>query len=204
MNADTAAAPQRQRWILVLLVILFAAPVTLAWVLFFFTDVGRNGGGTNHGRLINPPRQLPDMALSDPSGRNRNATLYGKWSLVYLVDGTCDRECARNLYRLRQIRLAQGRRALRVQRVLLDMAPGRANLSPGQLRDYAGQLIAEPADPEKLLRQFRLSDGDQPVSAGRTYLIDPRGYLMMSYERDADPGGIINDLQHLLRYTGSG
>jgi len=204
MTADTAPAPHRQRWILILVVILFAAPVTLAWVLFFFTDVGRDGGGTNHGQLIDPPRRLPNLSLSDPSGRNPNASLYGKWSLVYLVDGKCGRECGRNLYRLRQIRLAQGRHALRVQRVLIDLGPGQVSLSPGQLQDYAGQLLAEPADPATLQQQFRLSEGDQPVSAGRTYLVDPRGFLMMSYKRDANPSGIIDDLQHLLRYTGSG
>lgn len=203
MTVDAAPTPHRQRWILILLVILFAAPITLAWVLFFFTDVGRDGDGTNHGRLVDPPRQLPELSLTDPAGGNRKASLYGKWNLVYLVDGACGRECGQNLYRMRQVRLAQGRHALRVQRVLLDLGPGRVRLSPGQLADYAGQLIAEPADPEQWLRQFRLAEGEQPVSAGRLYLVDPRGFLMMSYERGVAPGGIIDDLQHLLRYTGS-
>ncbi|MEJ2761432.1 MAG: hypothetical protein P8126_07835 [Gammaproteobacteria bacterium] len=199
MSSETTPAQRRQRRILILLVALFAAPVVLAWLLFYFTQVGRGGDGTNHGRLIDPPRQLADLSLIDPNGGA--ASLYGKWSLVYLVDGECRSECDQNLYRLRQIRLAQGRHAMRVQRVLLDVGPGHVTLSPRQRHDYAGQLIADPENPGPLLRQFRLAEGDKPLSAGRTYIIDPRGFLMMSYERDADPSGIIDDLQHLLRYS---
>ena len=199
MTSEITPVQRGQRRTLILLAVLFAAPVALAWLLFYFTQVGHGGHGTNNGTLIDPPRQLANLSLIDPDGGT--ASLYGKWNLVYLVDGECGRECEQNLYRLRQIRLAQGRHALRVQRVLLDLGAGRLTLSPKQRRDYAGQLIAEPADPGPLLRQFRLSEGDQPLRAGRTYIVDPRGFLMMSYERDADPSGIIADLQHLLRYS---
>jgi len=204
-ESETTPARRGQKWTLILLVSLFAAPVILAWLLFNYTQIGRGGGdGTSHGHLIDPPRQLPDLSLADPAGDGETAKLYGKWSLVYLVDGDCDRRCDQNLYRLRQIRLAQGRHADRVQRVLLDLGPGRAGLTARQQQEYAGQLLADPVSPAGLLQQFRLAAGDQPVAAGRTYIVDPRGFLMMSYAADTDPGGIIDDLKRLLRYSGSG
>jgi cytochrome oxidase Cu insertion factor (SCO1/SenC/PrrC family) len=204
-ETEMAPARRRQKWIVVLLAALFAAPAILAWLLFHYTQVGRGGGdGTSHGHLVQPPRQLPDLPLADPAGDGGTAKLYGKWSLVYLVDGECGRRCEQNLYRLRQIRLAQGRHADRVQRVLIDVGPGHVGLSSRQRHEYAGQLLADPDQPGRLLEQFRLSDGDLPLAAGRTYIVDPRGFLMMSYAADTDPGGIIDDLKRLLRYSGVG
>jgi len=204
MKTEVTAEQRRQRRTLILLALLFAAPFTLAWLLFNYTQFGRGEATTSHGRLINPPRQLADLPLTDPGKAQTAAHLYGKWSLVYLVDGECGRRCEQNLYRLRQIRLAQGKHARRVQRVLLDLGPGHASLSPRQLRDYSGQLLADPADTSGLLARFRLAQGDEPVAAGRTYIVNPRGFLMMSYEADADPAGIIDDLRQLLRYSGVG
>ena len=51
------------------------------------------------------------------------------------------------------------------------------------------------------LDAFRLAAGDDPLAAGRLYLVDPRGYLMMSYAADADPQNIISDLKRLVRYS---
>lgn len=204
MKTDITPEQRKQRRTLILLALLFAAPFILAWLLFNYTQFGRGDASTSHGQLINPPRQLADLTLTDPGNAQAAAHMYGKWSLVYLIDGECGRRCEQNLYRLRQIRLAQGKHAHRVQRVLLDLGPGHVTLSSRQLRDYAGQLLADPEDRAILLARFRLSQGDEPLAAGRTYIVDPRGFLMMSYEADADPAGIIDDLHHLLRFSGVG
>ena len=97
---------RKQRRMLIVLALIFAAPFALSWLLFNYTSFGRGGATTNHGQLINPPRQLADMALHDLAHPDVPASLYGKWNLVYLVDGTCDTRCAQNLYRMRQVRLA--------------------------------------------------------------------------------------------------
>lgn len=204
MKTDITPEQRKQRRTLILLALLFAAPFTLAWLLFNYTQFGRGGASTSHGQLINPPRQLADLALTDPGNAQAAGHLYGKWSLIYLIDGECGRRCEQNLYRLRQIRLAQGKHARRVQRVLLDLGPGHVALTSLQSRNYRGQLLADPVDASDLLARFRLAPGDSPVAAGRTYIVDPRGFLMMSYEADADPAGIIDDLRHLLRYSGVG
>ena len=43
-----------------------------------------------------------------------------------------------------------------------------------------------------------------PLPAHRIYIVDPRGFLMMSYTPDTDPAGIIKDLKRLLRYSSIG
>lgn len=206
MNNEAAKAQTgKQKRIILLLVIVFLLPMTLSYFLFYFTSFGQGGGEASHGILIEPPRQLPDLVLRKAGVAGREETgLYGKWSLVYLVEDRCGEACDQNLYRMRQLRLAQGKHGTRVQRVLLSLGSERVQLNDRQLREYAGQLISSPQDPAGLLDRFRLQEDDQPLMENRLYLVDPRGFLMMSYPSDIDPGGIIDDMKRLLRYSGSG
>jgi len=188
----------RARLILIALVAIFAAPPVVSWLLFRYTDIGRDGGG--HGDLVQPPRPLPDIALLD--GATGGGPLHGRWTLLYLARGECTASCADALYRMRQIRLATGRNAEHVQRVLVS--PGIDSAARARLAaDWPGQLfIADEAFAGSDV--FSLEPGDDPAAAGRVYLIDPRGNLMMSYGPQADPDGIIADLRRLLRHARSG
>jgi glutathione peroxidase-family protein len=47
-------------------------------------------------------------------------------------------------------------------------------------------------------------DEQQPMAARRVYLVDPLGNLMMRYEPDDEPKGMIKDLERLLKYSGLG
>jgi hypothetical protein len=200
-DVPTTAGNRRQKWILIGLVALFLAPIVGSYVLFNFTSLGQGGGGASYGDLIQPPRQLPDQALTPISGSETTGHLYGKWSLVYLVDGACDRDCEQNLYRMRQLRLAQGKHGTRVQRVLINFGEARLQFGDRIKQEYAGQWILRPDEAAGLLAQFRLVEGDEPLPAQRLYLVDPRGFLMMSYAPGTDPGGIIDDMKRLLRYS---
>lgn len=208
MNTPEKPKGFDQRWILAILFILFALPAALSWFLFNYTDFARGGkGAASHGELIIPPRLLPDVELQDPAGLSREpARLYGKWSLVYLLDGRCGRDCEQNLYRMRQIRLAMGKNAHRVQRLLMNYGNVPVSLNERQLREYPGQLMLKAAYANGFNGPalFELSEGDNPLSAHRIYIVDPRGFLMMSYAPDADPAGIIEDLKQLLRYSSIG
>ena len=42
------------------------------------------------------------------------------------------------------------------------------------------------------------------LEAGRIYLVDPLGNLMMSYQPEDEPRGMIKDLERLLKYSGLG
>jgi len=52
-----------------------------------------------------------------------------------------------------------------------------------------------------LLAVFPTYDGAAPDAAGRSYLVDPLGNLMMSYPADAAPKGMLKDLKRLLRLS---
>jgi hypothetical protein len=195
-----AAAKPRARLILIALVVIFAAPPLVSWLLFRYTDIGRGGHG--HGMLIQPPRPLADAALTDGAGGG--ARLHGRWTLLHLAPGGCPASCADALHRMRQVRLALGRNAERVQRVLV--LPAETGTPPAQLlAEWPGQWFISGADARFAApATFRLAPGEDPVAAGRLYLVDPQGFLMMAYAPDADPDGIIADLRRLLRYSRSG
>ena len=196
------------RTMVIVLCAVFALPPLLSWYLFNYTDLGRAGaGGGEHGELIVPPRPLPDWTLIDPAAENETAvSLRGKWTLLYLLDGACGQGCVQNLYKMRQLRLATGKRAGRVQRAVLVANGDRDALSREQLREYPGQLALYPgpAPAADVLSLFALTAADDPFSQDRLYLIDPQGNLMMAYAGTAEPKGIIKDLTRLLKYSRSG
>lgn len=181
---------------LLLLILVFVLPTVISWYLVFFTDYG-HGGGAEHGVLITPPRLLDNIELNrfdNDSGPDGPFHLHGKWSLLFFVRGDCDKICEENLYRLRQIRLATGRRLSRVQRIMVvdtDVSVvGRRY--PGQFYVYRNQLS------DSFLSGF----ADQGQDDGKSiFMIDPRGFLMMRYVGDVDPMGVIRDLTRLLRIS---
>ena len=191
----------RKPIILVCLFAVFALPPLLSWYAFHYTDLGKQRGTGGHGTLITPPRPLPAWTLADRNGAE--TPLHGKWTLVYPLQGECRETCLQNLYRMRQLRLATGKNAGRVQRAVLVVNGGRNALTGEQLQDFPGQLVLFPEDMDgdALRSLFGLSAGDRPFAENRLYLVDPLGNLMMSYAGTADPGGIIKDLARLLKYS---
>ncbi len=192
-----------KRLALVAILLIFSSPILVSWWLLNYTDFSRDEAPASHGKLIVPPRPLQDTvltSLSDPSSRQH---LHGKWSLVYLQAGTCRKHCLDNLYKMRQLRLASGEYAPRIQRVLVIVGTDTAPLSEDQKQFFAGQLLLRAEESAQLssLKIFGLSDDDNPLAQRRLYLVDPLGNLMMSYAPDTEPSGIIKDLKRLLRYS---
>jgi hypothetical protein len=199
MSGTHTAVRNRERLVLPGLVALFLAPWLLSWWLFQFTEFGRTGTAGSHGDLVLPPRPLPDAVLIDPADSDRLLHLHGKWSLVYRAGNGCRVDCDYNLYKMRQLRLAMGSDADRVQRVLVVDGAQTSVLSEVQLRNYEGQLLMRASDfrPERRPP----NEAIEPALEGDLYLVDPLGNLMISYAPDTPPGGIIKDLKRLLRYS---
>ena len=189
----------RSRAALILVALLFIAPILAAWILH--ASGYRATATVNHGDLVKPVRPLGELAVralgageAIPAGFPQ-----GKWTFVYIQQGPCEAVCREALYNMRQARLAQGKNLQRVQRLLLWVEPPEPALAAELTRHYPGLLQALPMD-DNLLAQFALEPGEDPAAAHRIYLIDAHGNLMMSYPPGADPKGIIEDLERLLKY----
>jgi cytochrome oxidase Cu insertion factor (SCO1/SenC/PrrC family) len=201
------AARRRSRLSLIFVLGMFAAPLAIAWLVLSVFPEWAPTGRINHGELVTPVRPLPAFQLRTLTGESLDETfLRGKWTIVYLAQGSCDRLCVEGLYNIRQVRLAQGKNIDRLQRLLLWNDVGVSAEQRLELQEhFPGQVIvpmSEQGSPA-LLETFVL-DTRQPLEAGRIYLVDPLGHLMMRYEPEDESRGMIEDLERLLKYSSLG
>ena len=196
---DDVNSNKKNKIIIIVIVLVFITPSTLSWYVFNHTNFLESRGASNYGQIITPPIQLEDLSLIDPLNAERNNTLHGKWSMIYVAE-SCDEICMENVYRMRQIHMGIGKYSLRVQKVLF-----LTNQHPGELSklfiNYAGQQVisTDSVDLDALLGKFRSEKIITPTKAGHIYISDPLGNLMMSYPPEINPKGILKDLKKLLR-----
>ncbi len=188
---------------LVLTAAVFIVSPILAWLIHAgVIDIGlETAGGKNRGELIHPARLLAGFELVDDEGQPIDRENFlGKWSLLEIVDNACLEDCMKNIYKMRQLRLAIGKDAYRMQRVVIaekdtDMRKIMSD-NPGTLF----YRIVEKSQP--MLAQFPgYVEGDISLIAGRIYIVDPLGNLMMRYPGNVDPSDILEDMRHLLKAT---
>ena len=191
------------RIVLVLTAAVFVLSPLLAWLVHIgVVDVGLEAGqGKNRGELIHPARPLQGFGLLDAAGNNIGRDDFlGKWSLFEVAERPCVDDCMKNIYKMRQVRLAIGKDAYRVQRVVI--AEQGTDLMKLQ-QDNPGTLVYRISDDSKpLLVKFPgYIEGGIAGIGSRIYIIDPLGNLMMRYAKNADPSDILKDLRQLLKAT---
>jgi hypothetical protein len=202
MSRDAASVRGRNLRTLAALAALFMLPLALAFFVYYGT-AWRPAGHVNHGKLIAPPRALPALSLPEaapggdvPAATGGAAPFRGRWSLVYVGPGGCDRECRSALVVMRQTRLALNTDMTRLERVFL--ASGECCARDFLVHEHPGLRVLDATgrEGERLLREFP-TDG-----RGHTlYVVDPLGNLMMSYDARRDPHGLLEDLKKLLRLS---
>ena len=191
----------RGRLSLFLLILAFFLPVLAAWYMVFFTDFGRqNDGSVAHGVLIQPPRQLSNLHLHHAKLSTAKFNLHGQWSMLVFQHSKCETACWDRLYKMRQIRLAMGRRMGQVQKVIVLTNNTEINFVDQLAEDYPQQLYILGS---KIGYDFMQPFEDQDIfNSNPLFLIDTAGFLMMRYSEDVNPSGIIKDLNRLLRISG--
>ena len=194
----------RPRIVLIVLAILFLAPVITAWWLHWGLQ-WRPAETINHGVLVAPPRRLDIRypLLTSEGTPLRSNYLRGRWTLVTIGDANCAAACANNYYKIRQVAIAQGKNMRRVQR--LNLIVSNHESPPYVVSEYPGMDVAVLSSLTRatFLAAFSF-DGVDPVHAHRVYLVDPLGNLMMYYHRDAEPAGMLKDLRRLLKISSIG
>jgi cytochrome oxidase Cu insertion factor (SCO1/SenC/PrrC family) len=154
----------------------------------------RPQSGMNHGELLET-RPLPPAVLSDLAGNTFTSDkLLGKWLLVTIQSPACDEKCQRKLYYLRQVRITQGENMGRIERLWLLRGEG---LPDAQLvAAHPGLRIARPKEPAWLAEFPTKGDALEHI-----YLIDPMGNLVLRYDDDVNPKGMVSDLTRLLKIS---
>ncbi len=202
--------------------------LTATWLWYFVVrgDLDLVGmlGTANNGTLVQPPRQLYRAGLREAGGadfvpaserpRGEGGGEPPRWMLLVPLAGpSCDAVCEHTLYLTRQIHLAMGKELNRIGRYLVaDSDLGEVTLEVTQLSDqrpappsfsaYLGVeqrgLIALELPPD----QHRALFSEYHADPTTWYLVDPAGWVMMSYNDAIHYKDVIADLKFLLKNSG--
>lgn len=188
-------SPLAGRRTLGLLVLLFFAPLLVSFWLYY-GSAWRPSGRTNHGELIEPPRQLPPLASDAANAPTAVALFRDRWSLVYVGDGGCDAACRETLYVMRQTHAALGRLGPRVQQIFLANT-GCCDRSFLAREHPALRVIdASGAGAAALLAALGHEQRTRAI-----FIVDPLGNLVMRYDTQLGPRGLLQDLKKLLELS---
>lgn len=194
---------RKARISLVLLFVLFSAPVLLAWYVYFAGTEWIPKGKVNRGELVIPARPLKLPLAVDVDGKpvDTEPMWAHFWTMVYLGPGSCDRHCEEQLYKIRQIRHGTNKNMYRVATAYFisdGKAPDKPDFLAGE-HPKLNTLIMQ--DRQAILDQFRVGSETDAETEGRIYLVDPLGNLMMRYEPDVNPSDIGKDLKRVLKVS---
>ncbi|MBP6723442.1 MAG: hypothetical protein KA137_01300 [Halioglobus sp.] len=205
------------------LLLIAGIPVTMilgaTWLWYFVVqgdlDLVGTLGTANRGALVQPPRQIDEAGVREPNGSDFNyLNLEPKWTMVIPgAAGRCDTDCEHTLYLTKQIHTAMGKEYNRLRRIYVsETGPGDTRLSvqalsdkrpaPASFATFLAQehrglkpLVLDAGGMNSLFAEFR-------TDPTRWYLVDPSGWLMMSYNRDNSYKDVMADLKFLLNNAG--
>ena len=171
---------------LLLLAAFFLVPIVASFVAYRYVKPEPTA---NYGELLKPVLVPSTLMIGTSQEPFIFGQLSGKWILVASDSGACPAACAEKLSTMLRARLALGRNASRIERVLV-VDDGR--LAPDLAQAFPGMIAAT------------LPAGQQmPAGAGtdrdHIYLVDPHGNVMMRWPAKADGPRMIKDLDRLLR-----
>jgi hypothetical protein len=192
LDAAGVARQRKSRRTLALVAAVCIAPFVGSFALYWFWQPSAR---INYGDLLEGVA-VPAGALAAHAGGKPFdfAQLKGRWIFVTVDSGACDDYCQKKLWKMRQVRLTQGKYPERIERVWLvtDALPVSAETA----KAYEGTWIAN-AQTGDVLKAF-------PYSGARRdhiFLVDPLGNVVLRYPKDADPSRMKKDITRLLRVS---
>lgn len=198
MNTSNASiAKSRLKFIFILF--LFFGPLIASFIWYYgFGAVLAPKGESNHAPLVTPVVALDSFSNSTYEGSEiTGEDLKKQWTIVHILPSLCDEQCKLAMYHTRQTRVAVGKDAHRVSRVLItddDQFVEELGFN------HADAAILKPGDNglEKQLLRVRESSSAGPNDG---VLIDPLGNAMMIVPLDLDPKLLLKDLKKLLKLS---
>lgn len=193
--SEPPEAPRSQRRTLLILAALFFLPLAAAFLLYYGMD-WRPAGGTNHGELLQPVKQMPPGADSLFKGATEDSK---NWVLVYVGDGKCNEDCRQALVFARQTRLSLNKEMTRVNRAFLSI--GNCCDLAYIDKEHPGLKVRDVSEPEVYEQLMEVLPQDDLSHS--LFVVDPLGNIVMRYDvRDEkNRKGALEDLKKLLKLS---
>jgi hypothetical protein len=186
----------RSRAMILLIALISFVPFGLAW--YYARNPNLITQHNNYGHLIQPARPMgyADLFTLPVTTVEALQEIKGRWVLLQVAPASCQEICRETLYKTRQSQLMLNKEIARVRRLLLvPEGTGTVDL-PALLKDDATLLVS--GAPPLLMRQLTEAIGQAP-NEGMVLLMDPLANVMMWYDANFDPYGLVKDLRHLLK-----
>jgi len=191
-NNPAHTRPRGQLKLLAICAVVFG-PILIAGLMAHF-EVGIPQSHSNKSELVEPPIQLDDWQLKvTPVG-------YGApWRLLVTSPGACAEACQQLVHEARQINVAVGREADRVEH-LLATGVSLSSVQQQQLEKRFPRLQQAQLSPSAY------SNTLQPLAAAwrqgpQLWLVDPLGRVVL-HQNATEPGKhLLDDLKRLLKLS---
>ena len=177
----------RRRLGLILIVLLFVTPILTAYVL---NALGwRPSGMRNYGTLIEPAQDLTAARFVLDDGKPLSwEDEDWSWTLIALTGPDCKEKCLARIDELRRARLTLNQNAHRVRVVVLDGTLPESAIAPLK-------PVHRARDTDQKLTAFRPAKSDDVGAV----LVDPHGFLILSYPAGYDANLLRKDLARLIK-----
>lgn len=182
-----------------ILVVVTILPVLAGWLLYLNPGL-LPAARVHHGELFDPVRSLAAMRLARIGGGPFGPEeLRGKWNLVWVTAAPCEITCRERLDRMLQIHLGLGKDHLRLQRLVIFVDRVGAPRFAAAIKAYRDTIALAPANARS--RAFLGATFEVRNRIEGLFIVDPRSNLILRYENEADPKGVLKDLKRLLKYS---
>jgi cytochrome oxidase Cu insertion factor (SCO1/SenC/PrrC family) len=176
----------------------FVAPVVAAYALFFLGVTPP--AFSNKGELLNPIIDVESFVLTDDKGKakSRDEITEHKWHMIYFAGPSCDDACNKILYNMRQINIAVGKNANRLQRLVVHLDEPDEEFQALITKEYpeARHANASAGTIEAALQavgpQFRSNE---------VYIMDPLGNIMLRFTQEQSYKDLLHDLNKLFKVS---
>jgi cytochrome oxidase Cu insertion factor (SCO1/SenC/PrrC family) len=184
---------------LVVIFSMFLGPLVVAFFWYYGLSASFiPSGKTNHAPLVSPLTTLTQFTNSSVDGEPFHIeSLKHRWTVIHTLPDVCGGRCEKALYNTRQTRLALGKDADRLQRVLLSGNRELLNRLAASHIDAVLLLTTEGGIQDQLAAVIR----KQNSGPDDALLIDPLGNIMMVIPVELDPGLLLKDLKRLLKVS---
>ena len=209
----TEQVTKRGHWQVWLMIAMLSGVIIAGFLLFPTTEGQRNSllsslGTTNHGEFVLPPVSMESLTLVDAEGAPwKLSEQKTKWRLLIAGGGNCAAQCREMVYLTRQVHISLGKYSRRFERLYIALDDTVSEETAEYLKQnhpflhtYSGSV----QELESLLKNtnapFSLSSSEE-TGTMRAYLVDQQGLVMMSYTLENEGSEIIEDIEHLMKYS---
>lgn len=209
----TEQVKKRGHWQVWLMIVMLGGVIAAGFLMFPNTEEQRNSllsslGTTNYGEFVLPPVSMEGLMLEDPEGNSwKLSEQKTKWRLLIAGGGECIDQCREMIYLTRQVHISLGKYSRRFERLYIALDETLSEETAGYLKKnhpflhvYRGSSQELKALLGSTNAPLALSSEDE-TGTMRAYLVDQQGLVMMSYTLENKGTEMIEDIEHLMKYS---